>query len=271
MVQVALLQITSGPDIAANLEKISKMAREAAAKGAKLIATPENSCHIVFPSERKLKTAYDEASHPGVPMIKALAKELGVSILIGSFAIKVAEDKVINRSYLFSAQGEIVAKYDKIHLFDVDLPTGEQYRESKAVIPGDKAVIADLPDAKLGMTICYDVRFPQLFRSLAQKGAEILAVPAAFTVPTGQAHWEVLLRARAIENGAFVIAPAQTGTHDGGRQTYGHSMIIDPWGVVLANGGTEEGIVMADLDLQKVRDVRASIPSLKHDRVFGTH
>ncbi len=269
MVHVAALQITSGPDIGENITKISAMVREAAARGATFIATPENSCHIVFPSERKLQTAPYEKDHLGIPAMQALAKELGVWILIGSFAIKISETKVTNRSYLFSDTGDIAGQYDKVHLFDVDLPTGEQYRESKAVTPGDKVVVVDAPWGKLGLSICYDIRFPHFFREMTQKlGATMLAIPAAFTVPTGQAHWEILLRARAIENGCFVIAPAQTGTHDGGRKTYGHSLIIDPWGTVLADGKDAEGIVMANCDMQKVIDVRASIPSLQHDRPF---
>lgn len=269
MVKVAAIQISSGPDIGQNIAKLEEMVRAAAAAGAQFIATPENSCHIVFPSSRKLNSARYEKDHEGITTMQSLAKELGVWILIGSFSIKVSDQQVVNRSYLFSDQGDIAATYDKIHLFDVDLPDGSQYRESQVITAGDRAVVAATAIGHVGLSICYDLRFPQLFRTMAQKmGATVLAIPAAFTVPTGQAHWHVLLRARAIENGCFVIAPAQTGTHDGGRQTYGHSLIIDPWGTVLADGGTDEGVVYADLDLKKVAEVRSAIPSLQHDRNF---
>ena len=183
-----------------------------------------------------------------MPAFRALAEELGIWLLIGSLAIKVSDTKTANRSFLIDPKGAIAARYDKIHLFDVDLPSGENYRESNTVAGGDRAVTADLPWGKIGMSVCYDLRFPQLYRALAQAGAFLLTVPSAFTETTGKAHWHVLLRARAIENGAFVIAPAQGGTHADGRKTYGHSLIVAPWGEVLAEAGTDPGVIVADID-----------------------
>lgn len=264
--KTALIQLNSGPDIQGNLDASAVLIREAATRGAQLICTPENTCHMRFPAHEKLKTALPQDTHPAIPYYSALAKELGIWLLIGSLSIKVSDDKIANRSFLFDPEGQLAASYDKIHLFDVDLPTGESHRESDNVQAGDKAVIADTPWGKVGMTICYDVRFAYLYRKLAQMGASILTVPAAFTVPTGKAHWEVLLRARAIETGSFILAPGQCGSHEGGRATYGHSLIIDPWGHILAEGGEEPGIIMADLDLSVVDKTRSAIPSLKHDR-----
>lgn len=264
----ACIQISSSSDIDENLGIAERMIREAAAKGAKLISTPENTCHILTPSIGKLKTAVEEARHPALPRFAALAKELGVWILLGSIALKISDTKLLNRSILFSPDGKLAAHYDKIHLFDVTLPTGEIHRESDTILPGDKAVVADTPYGKIGLSICYDVRFSYLYRALAQKGAQIMMVPAAFTVPTGRAHWEILLRARAIETGSFVIAAAQTGEHHGGRKTYGHSLIISPWGEIIAEGGDDTGIIYGEIDLAKVDVARTAIPALKHDRVI---
>ena len=183
-------------------------------------------------------------------------------------SIKLGDNRIANRSFLFSDTGEIVARYDKIHLFDVDLPTGESHRESDLVRPGEEAVVAETPWAIIGLSICYDLRFAYLYRDLAKAGASILTVPAAFTVPTGKAHWETLLRARAIETGSFVLAPAQCGEHEGGRQTYGHSLIIGPWGEVLADAGEDTGFIIAELDLSAVEKAREAIPALKHDRAY---
>ncbi|HYD99546.1 MAG TPA: carbon-nitrogen hydrolase family protein, partial [Alphaproteobacteria bacterium] len=183
--------------------------------------------------------------------------------------VLLEDGRVANRLFVIDPQGEIRARYDKIHMFDVDLAGGESYRESATFRPGEQAVLAQTPWGGLGMTVCYDLRFPHLYRALAQAGARLLAVPAAFTVPTGRAHWHVLLRARAIETGCFVIAPAQTGTHDAGRQTYGHSLIVDPWGEVLADGGGEPGFVTADLDLGRIDEARGMVPALRHDRPFA--
>lgn len=269
-VKVALLQLNAGPDIAENIIAAETLIREAAAQGARFILTPENTCHIRRPATEKLKSARAMEGHPVVTRFAALAQELGVWILIGSISVLLPEQKILNRSILIDANGDIVADYDKIHLFDVDLPTGEIHRESAVVKPGEKATVADTPWGKVGMTICYDLRFASLFRALAKAGAAILTVPSAFTVPTGQAHWHTLLRARAIENGAFVLAPAQVGTHEGDRKTYGHSLIIDPWGTILAEGDGENiGIVMAELDLNAVKTARKSIPALLHDREYS--
>ncbi len=269
-VKVALIQLSAGPDIAENIIAAETLIREAAGKGAQFILTPENTCHIRRPATEKLKSAKSMDSHPVVTRFADLAKELGVWIMAGSISVLLPEQKILNRSILIAANGNIVAEYDKIHLFDVDLPTGEVHRESAVVKPGEKAIVATTPWGKVGMTICYDLRFASLFRALSKAGASILTVPAAFTVPTGKAHWHTLLRARAIENGAFVLAPAQVGTHEGGRETYGHSLIIDPWGTILAEGDGENiGIIMAELDLGAVKTAREAIPALLHDREYS--
>lgn len=268
IVRAACIQLNAGPDIRSNLDAAGVLIREAAGQGARFIATPENTCHMRGSAEGKLKSALPEETHPGLPFFSGLARELGVWLLIGSMGIRL-DDRLANRAFLFSDTGEIVARYDKIHLFDVDLPTGERHRESDTVRPGDRAVTADLPWGRIGLSICYDLRFARLYRDLAQAGASILAVPAAFTVPTGQAHWHVLLRARAIETGSFIIAPAQCGAHEGGRKTYGHSLIVGPWGNVLAEAGDEPGIIFADLDVSAVAKARQAIPALLHDREYG--
>ncbi len=269
-VKVALIQLSAGPDIVENIIAAETLIREAAAQGAQFILTPENTCHIRRPATEKLKSAKAMEGHPVVTRFADLARELGVWIMAGSISVLLPEEKILNRSILIDANGNIVAHYDKIHLFDVDLPTGEVHRESAVVKPGEKAVVADTPWGKVGMTICYDLRFASLFRALSKAGASILSVPAAFTVPTGKAHWHTLLRARAIENGAFVLAPAQVGTHEGGRETYGHSLIIDPWGTILAEGDGENiGIIMAELDLDAVKTAREAIPALLHDREYS--
>jgi len=267
--KAACVQMNAGPDITENLQTAEQMIREAAAQGAEFIATPENTCQIRFRPEEKLETAHTLETHPAIPLFKSLAKELNIWLLAGSLTIKAPEaNKLLNRSILFSAAGDIAAQYDKIHLFDVTLNTNETYKESATIQPGNKAVIAQTPWSDIGMSICYDVRFSKLYRDLAQNGAKILTIPAAFTIPTGQAHWETLLRARAIETGSFVIAPAQTGTHEKGRQTYGHSMIINPWGEILAQAGNQPEIITAQINLEDVTKARQSIPSLQHDRRY---
>lgn len=264
--KIALIQMTSGSDISANQSYLTDRIREAAQAGAVFISTPENSDYMVDSKEKAASLSMDESAHPYLPHFKSLAKELNVWILLGSIKVKANDAKRYNRSYLISPVGQLVASYNKIHLFDVTLPSGEVRQESQGVMAGDKAVIVDTDFGKVGMTVCYDVRFPHLYRRLAQAGAEILTVPAAFTVSTGEMHWETLLRARAIENGAFVIAPAQCGTHDSGRKTYGHSMVVDPWGKILAEAGTEPTILYADIDIQEIANFRSAIPSLSHDR-----
>lgn len=268
MPKIACIQMTSGPEIADNLKASAALIREAAAQGVTFIATPENTDQIRRKLEDKLTTADSETVHPVRDFYSALAKELGVWLLIGSIGVRVSETQLANRSHLFAPDGSLAAVYDKIHMFDVKLSRTEFYNESKDNRAGDKAVVADMGFAKLGMSICYDVRFPHLHRDLAKAGAQILSVPAAFTVPTGKAHWEVLLRARAIETGSFVIAPAQVGEHEGGRLTYGHSMIIGPWGEILAEKDEGTGCIIAEIDLSEVEKARSAIPALKHDKPY---
>jgi predicted amidohydrolase len=267
--RAACVQLRSGEDVAGNIRDAAKLIRDAAKGGAQFVATPENTTLMAADGGAKLANSFDEAHDPALPVFSALAKELGIWLLIGSLAIKVSDSKTANRSFLINPAGEITARYSKVHLFDVDLAGGESYRESNTVAGGDCAVLAQTPWGKLGLSICYDLRFPHLYRSVAQKDAFAFTVPSAFTVPTGEAHWHVLLRARAIENGAFVIAPAQGGTHANGRKTYGHSLIADPWGTILAEAGNEPGVIFAEIDPALSRTIRAKIPSLKHDRNFA--
>ena len=268
VVKVACVQLRSSDDSGKNIADASALIREAAKEGARFIATPENTTLMAADGGAKLEKTFAEKDEPAIPAFAELAKELGIWLLVGSLAIKVSPDKTANRSYLFGPDGGIAARYDKIHLFDVDLPSGETYRESNTVAPGGKAVVAETPWGRLGLSVCYDLRFPGLYRALAKGGAEIIAVPSAFTETTGKAHWHVLLRARAIENGCFIVAPAQGGTHANGRKTYGHSLIVGPWGDILAEGGTDPGIISAELDLAEVAAARARLPSLRHDRPY---
>jgi predicted amidohydrolase len=268
-VTVACVQNCAGPEIGPSLEEATALVRAARAQGAELICLPEYFSCLKTSDDQFVIGALSEAEHPALPHFRDLARELGAWLLLGSLAIKAGPGKVTNRSYLVDAAGEIAARYDKLHLFDVDLADGERYRESAAVAPGSNAVVAPTPWATLGLSICYDLRFPYLYRALAQAGAQILTVPAAFARTTGQAHWHVLLRARAIETGCYVLAPCQCGTHGGGRPTYGHSLIVDPWGRILADGGDEPGIVTATLDLAEVAKARAMIPALQHDRAIA--
>ena len=267
--RAACIQLRSGDDVAANIRDASALIRQAAADGARFIATPENTTLMAPDGGAKLAHSYDEAHDPALPVFSALAQDLNAWLLIGSLAIKVSDTKTANRSFLFAPDGNIAARYSKIHLFDVELASGETYRESNTVEGGNEAVVADTDFGRIGLSICYDLRFPQLYRRLAQKGAFLFTVPSAFTVPTGEAHWHVLLRARAIENGAFVIAPAQGGTHANGRKTYGHSLIVAPWGEILAEAGTEPGVIVADIDPAQSAKARARVPNLQHDRSFA--
>lgn len=267
-VKVALVQASARPDIQENLALIDAQVTKAAEQGAEFILTPENSCHIVHPQTKKLQTALPESGHPFLEHFIKKCQDLSIWLLLGSLTIKGDNDKLLNRSYLISPAGKVVARYDKIHLFDVDTPDGMAYRESKTFDAGERLALVHSDFARIGLTICYDVRFPHIFRDLAMRGAQIITVPAAFTVPTGQAHWETLLRSRAIENGVFILAPAQTGTHEGGRETWGHSLIIDPWGQVIADAGADEGIIVAELDLDEVNTRRAQIPSLQNGRPY---
>jgi predicted amidohydrolase len=266
--KAACVQLRSSDDVQQNIRDASFLIREAARQGAQFVATPENTTLMAPDGGAKLEKCCPEIEDPALPMFRALAEELNIWLLVGSLAIKVSGTKTANRSFLIGPGGRVVARYDKIHLFDVDLPSGEKYRESNTVAGGDKAVVADLPWCKIGLSICYDLRFPQLYRTLAKKGATLLTVPSAFTETTGKAHWHVLLRARAIENGAFVIAPAQGGKHANGRQTYGHSLIVDPWGQILAEGGVDPGVFVAEIDHDAATNARERIPNLQHDRDF---
>jgi predicted amidohydrolase len=268
-VKIACVQMTAGPETGPNLDAAAALIREAAADGARFILTPENTSIIEPNRELALAKSFTQDEHPGLPFFSKLAKELGVWLLIGSMPIRVEPERLANRSFLIDDQGRITAQYDKIHLFDVDLPNGEVYRESERIRAGAQAVLAPTPWGNLGMTVCYDLRFPQLYRDLAHAGASMISIPAAFTVPTGEAHWHVLLRARAIETGAFVFAPAQCGTHAGGRRTYGHSVIIAPWGEILAEAGETPGTIATVVDFTQVAAARNMIPSLRHDRDYA--
>jgi predicted amidohydrolase len=268
-VKFACVQMTAGPEVGPNLDAAAALIREAAADGAKFIFTPENTSIIEPNRELALAKSFTQDEHPGLPHFSKLAKELGVWLLIGSMPIRVEPERLANRSFLIDNQGRIITHYDKIHLFDVDLPNGEVYRESERIRPGSQAVLAPTPWGGLGMTVCYDLRFPQLYRDLAHAGAAVISIPAAFTVPTGEAHWHVLLRARAIETGAFVFAPAQCGTHAGGRRTYGHSLIVAPWGEILAEAGDQPGTIATVVDFSQVAAARGMIPSLRHDRDYA--
>jgi len=264
----ACVQVNAGTEIGPNLEAAATLVRRARDAGAEFIALPENVAFIAQGRAKVLARVTPEAGHPALPVFRDLARETGAWLLVGSLGIALEDGRVANRSFLIGADGAVAGRYDKIHMFDVDLPGGESYRESATFRPGERAVVAPTPWGGLGMTVCYDLRFAYLFRALAQGGASLITVPAAFTAPTGRAHWHVLLRARAIETGCFVIAPAQCGTHDEGRKTYGHSLIVGPWGEILAEAGEEPGIVTATLDLARVAECRAMVPALRHDRPF---
>ena len=272
-VPVALIQTRTPAGPAAAFAHVEPMIREAAAGGAKLILTPEGTNFLIQDRERRAAALEAQDRDEAVGKLRALARDLGVWLLIGSAIVRsghAGDDRAANRSLLIDDRGEVVAIYDKLHVFDVDLPTGERWRESASVRPGDDAVVADTPWGRLGLTICYDIRFPQLYRALARAGAVMIAVPAAFTVPTGEAHWETLLRARAIETGSYVLAPAQAGTHEDGRRTWGHSMVVAPWGEVIAKLDNDEpGVLFVMLDLDAVTQARAAVPQLSHDREFG--
>ena len=269
ILRAGLVQLRSGRDMARNLADAAGLIRQAAGQGAALVATPEMT-NILEPDRPRLRgLAKVQAEDESVAGFSALAAEFGIWLNIGSLALMGDDGTLINRSLLFDPAGTLRAYYDKIHLFDVDLPTGESLRESHAYSGGSRAVVLDAAGYRLGLTICYDVRFPGLFRHLAQAGAEVITVPSAFTVPTGEAHWHVLLRARAIETGSFVLAAAQAGRHESGRETYGHSLAVAPWGEVLAEAGQDPCAVVVDLDLAQVTAARRRIPALAHDRPFS--
>jgi predicted amidohydrolase len=270
---IALIQTRTPATPVAAFAHVAPLIREAAAGGAKLILTPEATNFLIQDRATRDAVLATSDADEVVQKLRALAKELGVWLLIGSAIVKSGhdgDDRAANRSILVDDAGEVVASYDKLHVYDVDLPTGERWRESASIRPGDGAVVADTPWGKLGLTICYDIRFPQLHRALAKAGASMIAVPAAFTVPTGEAHWETLLRARAIETGAWVLAPAQAGTHEDGRSTWGHSTVVAPWGEVVAKLDNDEpGVLFATLDFDAVARARNAVPQLTHDREFS--
>ena len=263
-----LVQMRSGPSPQTNLDAAVRLIAQARERGAQYVLTPEMTNILEVKRERLFAAIAPEESDATLTALRELARRLRIVLHVGSLAIKLSAERAANRSFLIDESGEIVARYDKIHMFDVDLAGGESYRESRNYRPGEVAVTADLPWGRLGLTICYDLRFPALYRALAEAGSAFLAIPSAFTKQTGQAHWHVLNRARAIENGAFVFAAAQGGLHENGRETFGHSLIVDPWGGIIAEAGAEPGVVLASIDPGEVTAARAKIPSLSHGRRF---
>jgi predicted amidohydrolase len=266
--RVGLIQMRTGRTPQANTDAAVKLIGEAKSGGADYVLTPEVTNIMESSREKLFTTIVAEENDPTLATLRDLARTLGIYVHIGSLAVKVAPEKAANRSFLIDRKGNIAARYDKIHMFDVDLTGGESYRESRSYRPGEMAVVSDLPWGRLGLTICYDLRFPALYRALAEAGASFLTIPSAFTKQTGEAHWHVLMRARAIENGSFVFAAAQGGLHEHGRETFGHSLVVDPWGRVIAEGGTEPGVIFADVDPAEVSAARARVPSLQHGRRF---
>ena len=266
--RAAILQMTSGIDPAANAAAIVDAVEQAAEQGADMLFTPEMAGYLDRNRARAAETLRSEADDPVLAAVREAAVRHGLWVHLGSLPLKEegGDGRWVNRSFVIDGKGEIRARYDKIHLFDVDLATGESWRESAVYRPGEKVAAVETPWGRMGLSVCYDLRFPDLYRALTNAGATMLLVPAAFTVPTGEAHWHVLLRARAIEAGCFVIAPAQTGRHEDGRETYGHSLVIDPWGEVLLDMGEEAGLALADIDLSRVEDVRGRVPAIANRR-----
>ena len=265
--RIAIYQAQSGIDPAANAVRLVEAVRGARAGGAAMLFTPEMSGMLDRDRERAMGKARAEEDDAVLAAVRSAAATAGIWVHLGSLAVLAGDGKLANRGFVIDADGEVRARYDKIHLFDVDLPTGESWRESAMYSAGREAVIvSDTPVGRLGLTICYDLRFPALFERLSEAGADVIAVPAAFTVPTGKAHWQVLMRARAIEAELFVIAAAQAGRHEDGRDTYGHSLVVDPWGEVLIEMGNEPGLVFADIDPGRIAEVRRRIPILDHRR-----
>jgi predicted amidohydrolase len=265
----AMVQLRTGLLPGPSFEQAAALIRDAASQGADYVQTPEVSNMMQVNRAALFEHLASEDEDVSLKGYRALARELKIHLHIGSLALRATPERAVNRSFLIGPGGDILASYDKIHMFDIDLGNGESYRESANYQPGETAVISDLPWGRIGLTICYDVRFPSLYRALAESGASFLTVPSAFTKKTGEAHWTTLLRARAIENGCFVFAAAQAGLHENKRETFGHSLIVDPWGVVLAEGGVEPGVVLATIDPAKVESARKSIPSLQHGRRFS--
>jgi len=267
--KAGLIQLRSGLAPGANTDAAVKLIGEARSAGCHYVLTPEMTNIMAAKREQLFSAIVEEDADTTLATLREVARRLGMYVHIGSLAIKLSKERAANRSFLIDPKGDIVARYDKIHMFDVDLGSGESYRESNSYRSGESAVLADLPWGRMGLTVCYDVRFPALYRALAEAGATMLTIPSAFTRKTGEAgHWHVLVCARAIENGCFVFAAAQGGTHESGRETYGHSLIVDPWGRILAEGGSEPGVVMAEIDPAEVARARGRIPSLEHGRRF---
>jgi predicted amidohydrolase len=264
----ACVQLCAGRSVTSNIDRAEALIRDAASQGAQFVQTPEQTALMELDAGVLFANITSEADDPALARFSALAKELGLWLHIGSLAIRLSDTKAANRAFVIGPDGQIAGRYDKIHMFDVNLPNGETYRESRTYQPGDAAVSVDLPWIRLGLSICYDLRFAPLYHRYAQAGCGMLAVPAAFTQVTGEAHWHVLQRARAIETGSFVISSAQGGHHENGRDTYGHSIIIDPWGTVLAEAGHEPCVIMAEIDPGKVAEARQKVPALTHHRTF---
>lgn len=269
--RIALYQARTGIDPGRNAEDLVEAVEAAAADGAAMLFTPEMSGLLDRDRERARPNLRNEAADPVLAAVRNAAAQAGIWVHLGSLALagERADGRLVNRGFVIDGEGRVRARYDKMHLFDVDLATGERWRESAAYAPGDAAVVAETPLGALGLSICYDMRFPDLYRALTAAGATMISVPAAFTVPTGQAHWHVLLRARAIEAGVFVVAAAQAGRHQDGRETYGHSLVVDPWGKVLLDMGEEPGLGFADFDPGQVEEVRSRLPAIRHRRPVG--
>jgi deaminated glutathione amidase len=266
--KAAMIQMRSGLQPGANIDAAVRYVGDAKSAGAEYVLTPEMTNILAANREQLFAVAVDEEADASLATLREVARKLGIYVHIGSLAVRISPDRAANRSFLIDPKGDILARYDKIHMFDVDLAGGESYRESRNYRPGELAVLADLPWGRLGLTVCYDLRFPALYRALAEAGATMLAIPSAFTKQTGEAHWHVLIRSRAIENGCFVFAAAQGGRHENGRDTFGHSLIVDPWGRILAEGDTEPGVIVAEINPAEVASARARIPSLQHGRRF---
>jgi predicted amidohydrolase len=266
--KAAMIQMRSGLQPGANVDSAVRYIGDAKSAGAEYVLTPEMTNILAANREQLFAVAIDEETDASLATLREVARKLSIYVHVGSLAIKISPDRAANRSFLIDPKGDILARYDKIHMFDVDLAGGESYRESRNYRPGELGVLADLPWGRLGLTVCYDLRFPALYRALAEAGATMLAIPSAFTKQTGEAHWHVLTRSRAIENGCFVFAAAQGGRHENGRDTFGHSLIVDPWGRILAEGDTEPGVIVAEIDPAEVANARGRIPSLQHGRRF---
>jgi len=266
--QAACIQVNAGNNLAANLDAAEVLVRGAKEAGAELVLMPENVAMMEWGRDNLTAKAALESQHPALPRFKDMARKLGIWLHGGTLHIRLEDGRLANRTYVIDPTGSIVGHYDKIHMFDVDLGNGEVYRESATFKPGEAAKLVDLPWGRLGLSICYDVRFPHLYRALAKAGADFICVPAAFTRTTGRAHWHVLLRARAIETGCYVLAPAQCGEHAGGRQTYGHALIVSPWGEILADADEQPGFVMAKIDTDQIVASRRKVPALEHDRPY---